>query len=107
MRRIRTLQELEYEKMRVRVQRLEQEKTIRRDWNELKLSVAGRLLLQKTFDQATSEKSTAPGWVTTLLQVGTAALGEKLGQLTGQKIERTLNQALRLALHAWRKNRKS
>jgi hypothetical protein len=107
MRRIRTLQELEYEKMRVRVQRLEQEKSIRRDWNELKLSVAGRLLLQKTFDQATSEKSTAPGWVTTLLQVGTAALGEKLGQLTGQKIERTLNQALRLALHAWRKNRKS
>jgi hypothetical protein len=107
MKRIRTLQELEYEKMRLRLRRLEQEKSIRQDWNDLKLSVAGRLLLQKTFDQATSEKSTAPGWVTTLLQVGTAAFGEKLGQLTGQKIENTLNQALRLALHTWRKKRKS
>lgn len=107
MKRIRTLQELEYEKMRLRLQRMEQEKSIRQDWNDLKLSVAGRVLLQQTFERVTSDKSTSPDWLTGLLQVATAALGEKLGQLTGQKIENTLNQALRLALNAWRKNRKT
>ena len=55
----------------------------------------------------TDEKTTPPGWFTGLLQVGTAALGEKVGQLTAQKIETALNSALRLALEAWRKNRKT
>jgi len=107
MKRIRTLQELEFEKMRLRLQRLELERSIRKDWNDLKLSVTGKVLLQQTFDRVASEKSTSPDWLTALLQVGTAALSEKLGQLTGQKIENVLQQALRLGLHAWRKNRKT
>ncbi|NBR36521.1 MAG: hypothetical protein EBT80_03950 [Chitinophagales bacterium] len=107
MKRIRTLQDLEYEKMRIRLQRLEQEKSIRQDWDALKLSVAATLLLRNTIDRMTDEKTTPPGWFTGLLQVGTAALGEKVGQLTAQKIETTLNGALRLALETWRKNRKT
>jgi hypothetical protein len=107
MKRIRTLQDLEYEKMRIRLQRLEQEKSIRQDWDALKLSVAATLLLRNTIDRMTDEKTTPPSWFTGLLQVGTAALGEKVGQLTAQKIETTLNSALRLALEAWRKNRKT
>ncbi|MFM8711620.1 MAG: hypothetical protein ACKOC7_10120 [Sphingomonadales bacterium] len=107
MKRIRTLQELEYEKMRLRLQRLEQERSLQKEWSDLKLTVAGRILLHKTLDRVTSEKSTTPDWFTSLLQVGAAALGEKLGQLTGQKIENTLRQVLRLGLNAWRKNRNS
>jgi hypothetical protein len=107
MRRIRTLQDLEYEKMRLRLQRLEQERSIRQDWSTLKLSVAGSVLLQKTLAGIAGEKTTTPDWFTGLLQIGTAALGERLGQLTGQKIEHTLNEALRLALEAWRKKRKT
>lgn len=103
MERIRTLQDLEYEKMRLRVQRLEQEKSIRQDWNTLKLSVAGSLLLKQPLDRTTGEKTTSPDWLTGLLQIGTAALSERLGQVTSQKIENTLNKAIRLALNAWRK----
>jgi signal transduction histidine kinase len=73
----------------------------------MNLLLAATLLLRNTIDRMTDEKTTPPGWFTGLLQVGTAALGEKVGQLTAQKIETTLNSALRLALEAWRKNRKT
>ncbi len=107
MRRIRTLQDLEYEKMRIRLQRLEQERSIRQDWEMLKLSVAGTLLVRKTLDNVADTKTAPPDWFTGLLQLGTAALGERLGKLTAQKIETTLNSALRLALQTWRKKRKT
>jgi len=107
MKRIRTLQDLEYEKMRIRLLRLEQEKSIRQEWESLKLSVAGMQLLRKTLDRITDQKTNPPDWFTGLLQIGTAALGERVGQLTAQKMETTLNSAFRFALDAWRKKRKT
>jgi len=107
MKRIKTLQDLEYEKMRLRLLRLEQEKSIRQDWNALMLSTAGPMLLRQTIDKVVGEKTHSSDWFTGLLQVATAAVGEKLGTLTGQKIETTLNSLLRLALEARRNKRKT
>jgi hypothetical protein len=107
MKQIRNLRDLEYEKMRLRLQRLEQERSIRQEWKTLQLSVAGMMLLRQALDKVAGERATSSDWLTGLLQIGTAALGEKLGTLTGQKIETTLNQALQLALETWRNKRKT
>lgn len=107
MRRIKTLQDLSYEKMRLRLLRLEQEKSIRADWNTLKLSVAGMVLLRQTLDQVSDPKTGPSDWMAGLLHIGAATLGEKLGNLTAKKIETTLSSAIQMALEAWIKKRKT
>jgi len=102
MKPIRNLRELEHEKMRLRLQRLELERSIRKEWDALKLTAAGALLLRQTLDRVESKESASPNWFSALLQWGTAAVSEKIGKLTAEKIEAALNQALRFAL----KNRK-
>jgi hypothetical protein len=95
MKPIRNLRELEHEKMR---QRLELERSIRKEWDALKLTAAGALLLRQTLDRVESKESASPNWFSALLQWGTAAVSEKIGKLTAEKIEAALNQALRFAL---------
>lgn len=98
MKPIKNLRDLELEKMRLRLQRLELERSIRHDWDALKLTAAGALLLRQVLDRSETKEPATPSWFSTLLQLGTAAIGEKIGHLTGEKIESFLNQALRLAL---------
>ena len=89
--------------MRLRLQRLELERSIRHDWDALKLTAAGALLLRQMLDRPETKEPATPSWFSTLLQLGTSAIGEKIGQLTGEKIERFLNQALHLALNRRKK----
>jgi hypothetical protein len=102
MKPIRNLRELEHEKMRLRLQRLELERSIRKEWDALKLTAAGALLLRQALERVERKESASPNWFSALLQWGTAAVSEKIGKLTAEKIETALNQALRFAL----KNRK-
>lgn len=103
MKPIKNLRDLEHEKMRLRLQRLELERSIRHDWDALKLTAAGALLLRQMLDRPETKEPATPSWFSTLLQLGTSAIGEKIGQLTGEKIERFLNQALHLALNRRKK----
>ncbi|MFM7645209.1 MAG: hypothetical protein ACKO41_00700 [Sphingomonadales bacterium] len=106
MRRIKTPQDLEYERCRLRLLRLEQEKAIQQQWDALKLSVASMVLLRQTLNRFTDEKTKSSDWMAWLIQMGAATLGEKLGNMTAKKIETTITNAIHLGLEAWRKKEK-
>lgn len=80
MKKIRRLEDIEREKMRLRVQQLEQEQAIRKDWKELKEALSpGTLLRNKLMELGANRLKDAP-ILSGLLHIGAAFFGKKVSE---------------------------
>lgn len=92
MRKIRRIEDIEREKMRLRVQQLENEQAIRKEWKELKAALSpGTLLRNKLTELSTDQHKAAP-IISGLLQVGTLLLGKKISGLATESLELALQK---------------
>jgi predicted component of type VI protein secretion system len=80
MKKIKRLEDIEREKMRLRVQQLEQEQSIRNEWQELKHALSpGTLLRNKLMELGANRLKDAP-ILSGLLHIGASLLGRKTSE---------------------------
>ena len=106
MRKIRRIEDIEHEKMRLRVLQLEQENTIRKEWKDLKESLRPGTLLRNKLTEWGTERHKAAPVLSGLLQIGTTILGRKIGGLATETLELALHKGWKLFRRKW-KERKS
>ena len=102
MKKIRSLEDITHEKMRLRVLQLEQENAIRKEWKDLKESLRpGTFLRNKLTEWGTDQHKAAP-LLTGLLHVGTALLGKQIGGLATESVELALQKGWTLFRRKWK-----
>ncbi len=97
MRKIRNSRDIEREKLRLRVQQLEQEKALRESWLEMKEDLRPGKLLRNKLAEYTREKPGEEGLVSGLVNAGTAYLSKKLTGYAGAKIDSSLQAGIEKA----------
>lgn len=87
MKKIKNIKDIQQEKMRLRLQQLEQEKAIRYQWNELKESMRPGTLLRSTLSDLTHKKTTDIPLLTSLVTLGAGYLTRRLTGMASEKVE--------------------
>jgi hypothetical protein len=78
MKKIKRLEDIEREKMRLRVQQLEQEQSIRKEWQDLKHALSpGTLLRNKLIELGENRLKDAP-IISGLLHIGASLFKNKV-----------------------------
>jgi hypothetical protein len=95
MKKIRNRSDLVAEKLRLRVQELELEKSIRSDWHGLKEDLKLKNLLKKNLhDEAHGDRH----WLVNCLSIGASILTKKVmdsaGEKLGDKVEKGMDNML-------------
>jgi hypothetical protein len=96
MKKIKRLEDIEREKMRLRVQQLEQEQAIRKEWQELKEALSPGTLLRNKLTELSADQHKAAPIISGLLQVGTMLLGKKISVLATESLESALQKGWKL-----------
>lgn len=94
MKKSKHLSNLQQEKMRLRIQQLEQEKAIRKLWNELKEDLQPRNFLKNKLADLGHTKTEETRLFPLLLNYGTGYLSRRVTKMAEQKIESTLQQGI-------------
>ena len=90
MKRIKHREDIEREKLRLRVLQLEQEKALHQSWAGLKHDLQPGTLLRNKLSEMTHSKAGEGHWVSGLLHFGSGYLGH----VAGRNIENTLNKGI-------------
>ena len=90
MKRIKRREDIEREKLRLRVLQLEQEKALDQSWAGLKHDLQPGTLLRNKLSALTHSKAGEGHWISGLLHFGSGYLG----RIAGRKIENTLNKGI-------------
>ena len=93
MRKIKNIQDLEYEKLKLRVKQLELEKQMERSWKQVLKKVASDEPVGKEPKPGVAQKVSSP-ILTSALSYGASFLSHKLGMLAGKKVEGLAEQVL-------------
>src|SRR6188474_1340039 len=88
MRRIKNIDDLEYEKLKLRVKQLELEKQMGRSWKHIKQELAFTRGTKQP-DQGNSKIRTGNPMLSGALNYGASLLSHRLGMVAGKKIEST------------------
>ena len=88
MKRIRNIHDLEYEKLKLRVQQLELENQMRRSWKHIKDKIAFTPDTKQP-GQTNNEIRTGNPIFNGVFNYGASFLSHKLGMIAGKKIEST------------------
>jgi len=86
MKKIRRIQDIEQEKLRLRVQQLELEKQLHESWKLVKTNLSPGTLLRNKLSEFGHRTNGEGHWLEGLLQVGAGYLGN----YSGSKVEDTL-----------------
>ena len=87
MKKIKHIKDIQQEKMRLRIQQLEQEKAIRNNWNELKQDLRPGTLLRHKLADLTRKKPEETPLLTSLVTFGAGYLSRRLTGMASDKIE--------------------
>ena len=105
MRKIRRIEDIEREKMRLRVLQLEQENAIRKEWKELKESLRPGTLLRNKLTEWGADRHKAAPVLSGLLHIGTALLGKKIGGLATESVELAIQKGWKLFRRKWKERK--
>jgi len=94
MKKIKRIQDIEREKLRLKVQQLEQEKKLKDSWTGLKHDLKPGNFLRNKLSEFTHEKPDESGLVTGLVNVGAAYLSKRLTGYAGGKIDATIQTGI-------------
>ncbi|MBL0131868.1 MAG: hypothetical protein IPP43_12795 [Chitinophagaceae bacterium] len=94
MRKIKHMEDIQREKMRLRILQLEQEKAIRNHWKEVKEQLQPGTLFRNQLAELKQTKKEEGNLLSVLLNYGAAYLSHRLTEKAGQKIESTVQQGL-------------
>ncbi len=94
MKKIKRIQDIEREKLRLRVQQLEQEKKLSASWGELKHDLKPGNFLRHKLNEFSDEKSGDSGLVNGLVNAGAAYLSNRLTGYAGGKIDATIQAGI-------------
>lgn len=94
MRKIKHIEDIQREKMRLRILQLEQEKAIQNHWNEVKEQLRPGTLLRNQLAELKQIKTEEGNLLSVLLNYGAAYLSHRLTEIAGQKIETTVQQGM-------------
>jgi hypothetical protein len=90
MKKIKRIEDIEREKLRLKVQQLEQEKKLKESWGELKHDLKPGNFLRTKLSEFSTEKPGENGLVSGLVNVGAAYLSRRLTGYAGTKIDNTI-----------------
>ena len=90
MKKIKHIKDIQQEKMRLRIQQLEQEKNLQQHWNETKLELRPGTLLRNQMAASSTGKERENNLFTGLVSLGAGYLSRRFSGLAGQKIENTV-----------------
>lgn len=94
MRKIKQIKDIEREKLRLRVQQLEQEKKLKDSWGDLKNDLKPGNFLRNKISEFAAEKPDETGLVSGLVNVGAAYLSRRLTGFAGSKIDNTIQMGI-------------
>jgi hypothetical protein len=94
MRKIKRIQDIEREKLRLKVQQLEQEKKLKDSWDGLKHDLKPGNILRNKLSEFTQSKPDESGLVTGLVNVGAAYLSKRLTGFAGSKIDASIQTGI-------------
>lgn len=94
MKKIKRIQDIEREKLRLRVQQLEQEKKLSASWGELKHDLKPGNFLRNKLNEFSDEKPGESGLVSGLVNAGAAYLSKRLTGYAGGKIDATIQAGI-------------
>ena len=94
MKKIKRIQDIEREKLRLRVQQLEQEKKLKDAWDGLKHDLKPGNFLRNKLNEYTQEKTGESGLVSGLVNVGAAYLSKRLTGYAGEKIDASIQTGI-------------
>src|SRR5215204_1483650 len=94
MKKIRNIKDLEYEKLKLRVKRLELEKQLDRSWKELRNDFASNKIARQEHTSADFKFKTSNALLNGALNYGAVFLSHRIGLLSGKTIENTAEQVL-------------
>jgi hypothetical protein len=97
MKKIKRLADIEREKLRLKVQQLEQEKKLKESWGELKHDLKPGNFLRNRIVEFATEKQGENGLVSGLVNVGAAYLSRRLTGYAGTKIDNTIQRGIEKA----------
>lgn len=104
MNRIRTLQDLEYQKVLLRLQRVQAEQSIRKDWETLKKEGVGQ---KGQVDPANAEQVPPTQKVLhSLVEAGAGWFGKKLASVASRQIEIAVHRGIDRLLRGRRRDQK-
>lgn len=93
MKRNKYIKNLEREKLRLRVQQLELEKQIRRDWKELKTDLTPRNFISSKLEEATHKKPEG-SMAAELINYGVSYLSHRFSEKAGQGFEAVIQKGI-------------
>jgi hypothetical protein len=94
MKKIKRIQDIEREKLRLKVQQLEQEKKLQQTWDGLKHDLKPGNFLRNKLTEFSAEKPGESGLVSGLVNVGAAFLSKRLTGYAGGKIDATIQKGI-------------
>ena len=94
MKKIKRIQDIEREKLRLRVQQLEQEKKLKDSWDGLKHDLKPGNFLRNKLHEFTQAKPDESGLVRGLVNVGAAYLSKRLTGYAGSKIDDSIQTGI-------------
>lgn len=94
MKKIKRIQDIEREKLRLKVQQLEQEKKLQQTWDGLKHDLKPGNFLRNKISEFSAEKPGESGLVSGLVNVGAAYLSKRLTGYAGGKIDATIQKGI-------------
>jgi hypothetical protein len=94
MKKIKHIKDIQQEKMRLRLQQLEEEKAIRSHWNELKESMRPGVLLRSKLSELAHKKTTETPLLTSLVTFGAGYLTRRLTGMASEKVESVVQHGM-------------
>lgn len=94
MRKIKHIEDIQSEKMRLRIKQLELEKRILTNWNELKEYLNPRIFVENKLAESTHKKPEKGRLFSDALIYGVDYFSRKLSEIAGQKIESTMQKGV-------------
>jgi len=96
MKKIKRIKDIQQEKMRLRIQQLEQEKALRNQWNGLKEELRPGTLLRNKVAEFTKTKPEEGHLISGLISYGAYYLTRRYTGMASSKIESTVQQGVDL-----------
>jgi len=98
MKKIKHLKDIEQEKMRLRIQQLEQEKAIRKQWIEIKEAWRPGTLLRNKLSGLTQTKPEEGPLFSRLMNHGVDHLSRRFTEMAGKKLETSIQEGIKKML---------
>lgn len=103
MKKIRRLQDIREEKMRLRIRQLELEKQIKKNWKELKTEMKPSNIIKNKLEEAGGETGKNQSLWSAALDYGTVYLTEKLAAKAGHAAEARVKEGMETIANKVRK----